>query len=114
MAMSLMKTASRDGASVMVRFTPDSRHSDYVPGCPLRVVSICVALGHVRFTPNSGHVRCNSRCLLWANSGHWLSLWRNSGEILDHVNKSLRSDFHRASKRMSVGHDGQQPGKDHG
>jgi hypothetical protein len=25
---------------------------------------------HVRFTPKSGHVRCNSPCLLWANSGH--------------------------------------------
>src|SRR5262245_17014443 len=27
------------------------------------------ANGHVRFTPESGHVRCTSRCLLWANSG---------------------------------------------
>ena len=25
---------------------------------------------HVRFTPESGHVQCNSRCLLWAKSGH--------------------------------------------
>src|SRR4029450_13468323 len=25
---------------------------------------------HVRFTPKSGHVRCTSLCLLWANSGH--------------------------------------------
>ena len=25
---------------------------------------------NVRFTPNSGHVRCNYVCLLWANSGH--------------------------------------------
>jgi len=24
---------------------------------------------YVRFTPESGHVRCTSRCLLWANSG---------------------------------------------
>jgi hypothetical protein len=24
----------------------------------------------VRFTPESGHVRCTSACLLWANSGH--------------------------------------------
>src|SRR5262249_393053 len=28
--------------------------------------SIC----YVRFTPKSGHVRCNSPCPLWANSGH--------------------------------------------
>jgi hypothetical protein len=26
--------------------------------------------GHVRFTPESGHVRCKSLCPLWANSGH--------------------------------------------
>src|SRR5262249_19592517 len=25
---------------------------------------------HVRFTPESGHVQCTRRCLLWANSGH--------------------------------------------
>jgi hypothetical protein len=24
----------------------------------------------IRFTPESGHVRCTSLCLLWANSGH--------------------------------------------
>jgi hypothetical protein len=24
---------------------------------------------HVRFTPNSGHVRCNYECPLWAKSG---------------------------------------------
>jgi hypothetical protein len=26
------------------------------------------AKGHVRFTPKSGHVRCNYRCPLWAKS----------------------------------------------
>src|SRR5262249_44186867 len=25
---------------------------------------------HVRFTPESGRVRCNQGCPLWANSGH--------------------------------------------
>jgi hypothetical protein len=25
---------------------------------------------NVRFTPESGHVRCNEGCPLWANSGH--------------------------------------------
>ena len=25
---------------------------------------------HVRFTPESGHVRCSYRCPLWAKSGH--------------------------------------------
>src|SRR5262245_62074298 len=31
---------------------------------------ICSAKRHVRFTPESGHVRCNLGCPLWANSGH--------------------------------------------
>src|SRR5262245_21748754 len=26
--------------------------------------------GHVRFTPESGHVQCTSTCPLWAKSGH--------------------------------------------
>ena len=33
-------------------------------------MSIRTAKSHVRFTPNSGHVRCNSGCPLRANSGH--------------------------------------------
>jgi len=28
---------------------------------------ICGAKRHVRFTPESGHVRCTGPCLLWAN-----------------------------------------------
>jgi hypothetical protein len=28
------------------------------------------SMTNVRFTPKSGHVRCTSLCLLWANSGH--------------------------------------------
>ena len=31
---------------------------------------IRAAKSHVRFTPNSGHVRCKERCPLCANSGH--------------------------------------------
>ena len=34
------------------------------------LADICTAKRHVRFSPNSGHVRCTSRCLLCANSGH--------------------------------------------
>ena len=45
-------------------------------------------------------------------SEHWLSLWRSSGEILNHGCKSLRSDFHRAGERIIDCHNGQQPGKD--
>ena len=46
-----------------------------------------------------------------SQSGHWLTLWRSSGEILNHGCKSLRSDFHRAGERMIDLHNGQQPGK---
>src|SRR5215472_9157284 len=31
---------------------------------------------NVRFAPESGHVRCSSSCLLWANSGHCAALLR--------------------------------------
>jgi hypothetical protein len=34
---------------------------------------MCSAKRHVRFTPNSGHVRRNSICPLSAKSGHTLS-----------------------------------------
>ena len=37
---------------------------------------ICTARAHVRFTPESGHVRCNSLCPLWAKSGHPVSIMR--------------------------------------
>jgi len=33
------------------------------------LADICSAKGHVRFNSESGHVRCNYRCRLWANSG---------------------------------------------
>src|SRR5262245_19504852 len=47
------------GATSHVRFTPNS---DRESGFP--------ANGHVRFTLESGHVQCNSSCLLWASSRH--------------------------------------------
>src|SRR5262249_8539411 len=31
---------------------------------------ICAAKSHVRFTPESGHVRCTRLCPLWAKGGH--------------------------------------------
>jgi hypothetical protein len=30
---------------------------------------MCSAKGHVRFAPESGHMRCNNKCPLCANSG---------------------------------------------
>jgi hypothetical protein len=38
------------------------------------LADICSANRHVRFTPESGHVQRNRRCLLCANSGHWPSI----------------------------------------
>ena len=32
---------------------------------------MCGAKRHVRFASESGHVRCNQGCPLFANSGHW-------------------------------------------
>src|SRR5262249_17968915 len=37
---------------------------------------ICSAKRHVRFTPESGHMRCSSRCPLWAKSGHSMPTMR--------------------------------------
>ena len=31
---------------------------------------VCAAKSHVRFSPESGQMRCTRSCLLWANSGH--------------------------------------------
>src|SRR5262249_30184101 len=47
---------------------------------------ICSAKQHIRFTPESGHVRCTSPCLLWARSGHATSadkiiLWGSSFQV---------------------------------
>ncbi|MGB2596373.1 MAG: hypothetical protein WBC87_15780, partial [Pseudolabrys sp.] len=41
-----------------------------------RSVKVIATIGG-RFTPKSGHVLCNSRCPLCANSGHSLSLELN-------------------------------------
>ena len=39
---------------------------------------MCSAKGHVRFAPESGHVRCNSICPLWAKK-------RTSSDLFDHL-----------------------------
>jgi hypothetical protein len=43
------------------------RHFRFTPNSDRK--SRHAANGHVCFTPNSGHVRCSSACLLWAKSG---------------------------------------------
>src|SRR5262245_5151694 len=40
---------------------------------PMRLRKRIPANGHVRFTPESGHVQCKMTCPLWANSGHCVS-----------------------------------------
>ena len=55
------------------------------------------AKSHVRFTPESRHVRCTSRCPLGANSEHWPSL-------LDHfVGAGKQYRRHRDTKRPCSG-----------
>ena len=52
---------------------------------------ICSAKGHVRFTPNSGHLKRTSPCPLCANSGHFgalapdRTLLDSTGAALDQV-----------------------------
>src|SRR5262249_17390858 len=41
---------------------------------------MCGALGHVCFTPESGHVQCSNACLLWANS----RLMQCNNRLFDH------------------------------
>ena len=47
-------------------FMPDVRFGS--------LADMCSAKGHVRFTPESGHVQRNLGCPLSANSGHHLDL----------------------------------------
>jgi hypothetical protein len=67
---------------------------------------------YVRFCPLLRGSRRLSPEVQELKSAHWLSLWRNFGEILNHGCKSVRSDFHRAGERMINFHNGQQAGKD--
>jgi|RhiMetdeSRZDD1v2_1073273.scaffolds.fasta_scaffold262853_4 hypothetical protein len=68
----------------------------------------------VRFTPISGHVRCNGPCLLWANSGHQcysitsFARNRNASEIFNPstlavVKLIMRSNFVGCSTGRSDG-----------
>ena len=44
---------------------------------------MCSAKGHVRFTPESGHVQCTSPCPLSANSG--LMQLQQTASLFDRV-----------------------------
>src|SRR6186997_65310 len=44
--------------------------------------------GHVRFTPESGRVRCKRGCRLWANSGHRVCLRSLCGRRLASLPKA--------------------------
>ncbi len=80
------------------------------------IVATCMWMAPSCDSSNNDHptaLRCRGAgAVHHTKSGHWLSLWRSSGEILNHGCKSLRSDFHRAGERMIDCHNGQQPGKD--
>jgi hypothetical protein len=49
---------------------------------PLATAKADSAKGHVRLTPESGHVRCTSLCLLWAKSGHGRAEARTTFAVL--------------------------------
>jgi Penicillin-insensitive murein endopeptidase len=55
-AASCMQTDRQSAVIVHVRFGSKA--------------DMCSAIGHVRFTPKRGHVRCTHPCLLWARSRH--------------------------------------------
>ena len=61
-------------ANALVLCEARRRGNTEIAGCPhVRFGSkadMCSAKRHVRFTPNSGHLRCIRRCPLCANSGH--------------------------------------------
>ena len=40
------------------------------PMSALPPIATAIADSYVRSSPESGHMRCNDECLLWANSGH--------------------------------------------
>jgi hypothetical protein len=78
----------------------------YVRFGSLADISLCKR--HVRFTPESGHVRCNSGCLLWAISGHqppliacWLMRPVSGTKRSKRVARCLTGNLHQAGKRLT-------------
>src|SRR5262245_9061622 len=67
MRASMGRTGRGQSAAIVPYITLEPRRSNVRFGSK---ADICSAKRHVRFIPESGHVRCTSPCLLWANSGH--------------------------------------------
>jgi hypothetical protein len=44
--------------------------------------NLCGKFTRVRFTPNSGHVQCNSACPLSANNGHQIPAPANAYRLV--------------------------------
>src|SRR5262245_32549788 len=60
---------SASSRAIWSRRSPSSMPVAFLSGlAPL--ADIRAAKSHVRFTPESGHVRCSLGCPLWAKSGH--------------------------------------------
>jgi hypothetical protein len=57
-----------------------------------RILRVLVSISNVCFTPESGHVRCTSLCLLWAKSGH-------SRQVRPFIEKRYRRDVEHARAR---------------
>jgi len=58
---------ARDTGIVAVQMRIVKRRPDVRFGS---LADMCSAKCHVRFAPESRHVRCNYKCQLWAKSGH--------------------------------------------
>src|SRR5262245_17530785 len=58
---------ANSGGGFYLYQTPTNRLVDVRFGSK---ADICSAKRHVRFTPESGHLQCNSPCPPWAKSGH--------------------------------------------
>ena len=56
---------------------------------------------HVRFTPESRHLQCNSACPLSAKSGHLIRWFRLIDRLLEFRNDDDRSSMHRLRQKQS-------------
>ena len=66
----------------------------------------------VRFTPESGHVRCNSRCLLRAKSGHIAAYSRSvSARVINEFGNVIPSDLATFRLRANSNRVGRSIGK---
>jgi hypothetical protein len=72
---------------------------------PIATAKALPAKGHVCFTPESGHVRCNYGCPLWANSGHFKPPKSEAGRrdiTLPDILVDVLRDYRKAQLELRV------------